>query len=103
MPVNKLKEMISTKKNIPVEQQRVIFQGKVLQNNTLLSEYSIKPDDVLHLVSMPRPNTQPRTEQPTTPVQPQITPFGPGMMMGLSMGQEGGLDLNNVHFLSTHL
>jgi hypothetical protein len=85
--------MISTKKNMPTNQQRLIFQGKVLQNDTILSDYNVQADCVLHLVSMPQPNTQPRNE----PQIPQNqSPMGPEMMMNFPIGGQNGLDLNNV-------
>ena len=39
MPVSALKEKIASQIGVPVEQQRLIFRGKVLKDDHLLSEY----------------------------------------------------------------
>ncbi|KAK1408293.1 hypothetical protein QVD17_39943 [Tagetes erecta] len=41
MPVSIFKETIATEVGLPVEQQRLIFRGKVLKDDDLLSEYRI--------------------------------------------------------------
>lgn len=41
MPVSVFKESVAIKTGVPVEQQRLIFRGKVLKDNHLLSEYRI--------------------------------------------------------------
>lgn len=41
MPVSLFKERISTDVGVPVGQQRLIFRGKVLKDDHLLSDYRI--------------------------------------------------------------
>lgn len=43
MPVSAFKEKIAIQSGVPVGQQRLIFRGKVLKDDHLLSEYSILP------------------------------------------------------------
>ena len=45
-----LKEEIRKKINIPVINQKLIFQGKVLKDNDGLSVYKLENDDVIHLI-----------------------------------------------------
>ncbi|CDR93904.1 ubiquitin family protein, putative [Babesia bigemina] len=37
-----LKKKLSSKQKLPVDQQRIIFEGKMLQDNKTLAEYNIK-------------------------------------------------------------
>ncbi|KAJ8538158.1 hypothetical protein K7X08_014698 [Anisodus acutangulus] len=50
MQVSALKDKIASQIGVPVEQQRLIFRGKVLKDNHLLSEYHVENGDTLHLV-----------------------------------------------------
>ncbi|XP_060199902.1 ubiquitin-like domain-containing protein CIP73 isoform X1 [Lycium barbarum] len=50
MQVTALKDKIASHIGVPVEQQRLIFRGKVLKDNHLLSEYHVENGDTLHLV-----------------------------------------------------
>ncbi|XP_054799459.1 uncharacterized protein LOC129303903 isoform X2 [Prosopis cineraria] len=50
MLVSLLKEKIADEIGVPVGQQRLIFRGKVLKDNHILSEYHIEHGDTLHLV-----------------------------------------------------
>ncbi|KAK9164643.1 hypothetical protein Syun_005545 [Stephania yunnanensis] len=49
-PVPSLKEKIADAVGVPVEQQRLIFRGKVLKDDHLLSEYHVEDGHTLHLV-----------------------------------------------------
>ncbi|CAJ1972610.1 unnamed protein product [Sphenostylis stenocarpa] len=50
MPVSLFKEKIASEIGVPVSQQRLIFRGKVLKDEHVLSEYHIENGDTLHLV-----------------------------------------------------
>lgn len=65
MPVSSIKGKIADQIGVPVGQQRLIFQGKVLKDEHLLSKYHIKNGDTLHLVK--RQPTQPQTLSGTGP------------------------------------
>ena len=45
-----LKEMIFDIEGIPADKQRLIFEGKQLENGRKLSDYKIKRDCSIHLV-----------------------------------------------------
>eukprot|EP01084_Bolivina_argentea_P127983 226299_1 len=49
--VTVLKSRIYDKEGIPVEQQRIIYQGKQLENETRLNEYNVQYGAMLHLVT----------------------------------------------------
>ncbi|XP_019227408.1 PREDICTED: large proline-rich protein BAG6 isoform X2 [Nicotiana attenuata] len=69
MQVSALKDTIASKIGVPVEQQRLIFRGKVLKDDHLLSEYHVENGDTLHLVlrqSQPQPSSVSSTGQATT-------------------------------------
>ena len=49
--VQQLKDIISSKYTIPQINQRLIFQGKLMQNEKALSFYKITDECVIHLVA----------------------------------------------------
>lgn len=63
MCVSSFKEKIADQVGVPVGQQRLIFRGKVLKDEHLLSEYHVENGDTLHLVE--RQPTQPQTSSGT--------------------------------------
>ncbi|XP_026394043.1 ubiquitin-like domain-containing protein CIP73 isoform X2 [Papaver somniferum] len=63
MPVPLFKEKIAGTVGVPVEQQRLIFRGKVLKDNQCLSEYHVEDGHTLHLVA--RQPAQPQTSSGT--------------------------------------
>ncbi len=48
--IRELKEMIHSKEAIPVEQQRLIFSGKQLEDDNTLADHNIDSLSTLHLV-----------------------------------------------------
>ncbi|MQL85032.1 hypothetical protein Taro_017543 [Colocasia esculenta] len=51
MPVLLLKEKVANTVGVPVGQQRLIFRGKVLKDDQLLSAYHVEDGHTLHLVA----------------------------------------------------
>lgn len=45
-----LKKSIFEAQQIPIEQQRLVFQGKQLEDGNTLGDYAIGPDASIHLV-----------------------------------------------------
>ncbi|KAJ4963702.1 hypothetical protein NE237_023641 [Protea cynaroides] len=59
MPVLLFKEKIANTIGVPVGQQRLIFRGKVLKDDHLLSEYQVEDGHTLHLVERQLAQSQP--------------------------------------------
>ncbi|KAI3994582.1 hypothetical protein MKX01_028326 [Papaver californicum] len=76
MPVPLFKEKIAGTVGVPVEQQRLIFRGKVLKDNQCLSEYHVEDGHTLHLVA--RQPVQPQTSSGTTSGEANANTNGQG-------------------------
>ncbi|KAG2388028.1 hypothetical protein C9374_000878 [Naegleria lovaniensis] len=124
--VEEFKKLIAEKSNAAPNQQRLIYQGKVLKNGSKLSDYKIVNDHVVHLVNMPNEassssssegsSTQHQQQHRTQPSQtsshganqtPQTSgfraAFGPGITVvsgmdlgGAASGGTGRIDIGSL-------
>jgi ubiquilin len=101
MLVSALKQLIYDRSSIPIERQRIIFQGRVLVDDKKISEYKIDDGHVLHMVAMPERQNQPQTTQ-TNQSQPQNSnqqnPLNGIFMNPLGGGNISSNDLGSVIF-----
>jgi large subunit ribosomal protein L40e len=62
MTVLQMKQQIFEKEGIPVEQQRLVFGGKQMEDDKPMTDYNIQKSSTLHLVMRIR-NTSPVTDE----------------------------------------
>ena len=48
--IAQIKEHISSHQQVPIDQQRLIYQGKQLEDGNTISDYDIVPGNTIHLV-----------------------------------------------------
>ncbi|KAM0833700.1 hypothetical protein ACQ4PT_064102 [Festuca glaucescens] len=77
-----LKEKIVDVAGIPVDQQRLIFRGRVLKDDHLLSEYHLEDGYTLHLVARRAAEGQPSSGTSEENLQANVNVVENGAMLG---------------------
>uniref|UniRef100_A0ACD5TAX4 Uncharacterized protein n=1 Tax=Avena sativa TaxID=4498 RepID=A0ACD5TAX4_AVESA len=77
-----LKEKIVDVAGIPVDQQRLIFRGRVLKDDHLLSEYHLEDGYTLHLVARRAAEGQPSSGTSEENTQANVNAVENGAMLG---------------------
>ncbi|XP_038898030.1 ubiquitin-like domain-containing protein CIP73 isoform X2 [Benincasa hispida] len=84
IPVQLFKEKIASEIGIPVNQQRLIFRGKVLKDECSLSEYHLENGHTLHLVER-QPTQQHAASESSTGDRPANVPSSTGNEAGVGV------------------
>jgi len=48
--IGTIKELYSDLEGVPIEQQRLIYQGRQMENDKSLSDYQVAPNTLIHIV-----------------------------------------------------
>ncbi|KAM7261072.1 hypothetical protein ACFE04_026547 [Oxalis oulophora] len=111
--VDAFKAILADKCDVPANQQRLIYKGRILKDDQSLQTYGLEEDHTVHLVrsfspptNAPTTNTTQTATTPTTPIASNDTSnLGPSLFPGLGdlggtagAGLFGGLpDLEQAH------
>ncbi|KAK3122315.1 hypothetical protein QOZ80_8BG0667960 [Eleusine coracana subsp. coracana] len=81
VPVSVLKEKIVEATGVPLDQQRLIFRGRVLKDDHLLSEYHLEDGFTLHLVARRAADAQPSSGASEGNTHPNVNVAGNGGLL----------------------
>ncbi|XP_050370286.1 ubiquitin domain-containing protein DSK2a-like [Argentina anserina] len=84
-----LKEALSLKCEIPVDQQRLIYKGRILKDDQTLRSYGLEADHAVHLVRSFAPSVAANTAGATNAGSENSTPRGAGPNGGGALGVSG--------------
>lgn len=73
MQIVDIKQKIKALKDLAIEKQKLVYKGKVLQNEDILSEIGVKDEDNFVLMSVIARKEEPRAERPNVEIQQKET------------------------------
>ncbi|KAJ5073463.1 ubiquitin-like protein 4a [Anaeramoeba ignava] len=62
--IKEIKQLISKEKEIPINEQKLMFDDVKLENNKTIKEYGIKNDSILNIFIV-----DPQSSEPETPIE----------------------------------
>lgn len=99
--IPELKKMIQEKKKIPIEAQRLIFKGKLMIDNKLLSDYITQDNEIIHLMckTLDQTSNSSQTQQ-QLPQQQQTNYNGAPMfsLLGNMLNPSNIMQMTNMIF-----
>ncbi|KAI0352200.1 hypothetical protein OH77DRAFT_1409673 [Trametes cingulata] len=114
--VTELKQAIAEKSDVPADRQRLIYSGRVLKDEDVLSTYKIQSGHTIHMVkgaARAGPSAQSSTPQqlptmqagqnPHDPLTQLNGPMGFGLMAGFNPFADMGLNPNDPNMMQTML
>ncbi|OVA00607.1 Ubiquitin-associated domain/translation elongation factor EF-Ts [Macleaya cordata] len=85
--VGSFKAVLAQNCDVPVEQQRLIYKGRILKDDQTLESYGLQADHTVHMVrGLPAPSTN-----TTAGANPGGTNTTPGVARGVGSNEGGGL------------
>merc|ERR1719440_1055109 len=70
MKVLEAKEVIAKECDVPANQQRLIYSGKVLKDPETLESYAVQDGHTVHMVKGPPPSSSPAASAPAATANP---------------------------------
>ncbi|KAM5538368.1 hypothetical protein V8D89_007970 [Ganoderma adspersum] len=111
-----LKQAIAEKSDVPADRQRLIYSGRVLKDEDVLSTYKIQSSHTIHMVkgaARSGPSAQPAAPQqlptmqagqnPHDPLTQLNGPMGFGLMAGFNPFADMGLNTNDPNMMQSML
>ncbi|KAK3267161.1 hypothetical protein CYMTET_24268 [Cymbomonas tetramitiformis] len=103
--VRAFKELLEDKAGVSSSLQRLIYRGRVLNDEKLLTEYGIQEGHTVHMVARPEGALQPSQEETQQPrraeAQPQTHRVAIGAVLPGDDQTAGVADINRVSYLLT--
>ncbi|KAG2241072.1 hypothetical protein Bca52824_090359 [Brassica carinata] len=70
--VESFKALVAQNCEVPANQQRLIYKGRILKDDQTLLSYGLQADHSLHMVRVSPPSTPPPRTQTTAPMNPNM-------------------------------
>lgn len=93
-----LKNKISEQFSVPAAQQRLIYKGRVLKDESTLENYDIQTEHTVHMVKGAAPAGSSPTPAPAPSAAPVPSPFGAPPAQGMFQQQPGANPFGGMPF-----